>query len=116
MNLVNKHINQIKELCVKHRVKKLYVFGSVLTDRFRPESDIDFIVMFKPMGVLDRGECYLDLCEGLEDLFNRKIDLISKKSITNPYFLQAVEQTMQLIYEADPKLNSRKKQIVDKTS
>lgn len=116
MNLVNNHINRIKELCAKNRVEKLYVFGSVLTERFRPESDIDFIVVFQPMAVLTYADRYFDLHEGLEELFNRKIDLISKKSITNPYFLHAVEQKMQLLYQADPKPKSTKKRIVDKTS
>lgn len=43
---IKKHINKLKQLCELHKVKNLFVFGSVLTDDFNEESDIDFIVEF----------------------------------------------------------------------
>ena len=46
MKIIEKYINTINELCKKYKVKRLFVFGSILTDRFTPESDIDFLVDF----------------------------------------------------------------------
>ena len=46
MSIVDKHIRDIEDLCNKHKVAKLYVFGSVLTDQYKPTSDIDFLVDF----------------------------------------------------------------------
>ena len=49
MFILDQHSNIIKKLCVSHKVKRLYAFGSVLTDRFNSESDIDLIVDFDAM-------------------------------------------------------------------
>ena len=44
MNLITQNIESIKALCKSHKVKSLYAFGSVLSDKFNDESDIDLIV------------------------------------------------------------------------
>jgi len=38
----------VAEFCKRHHVQRLSLFGSVLTDRFRPESDVDFLIEFEP--------------------------------------------------------------------
>lgn len=98
MNLITENIDKISVLCAQSRVDKLYVFGSVTTDRFGPGSDVDFIVVFQPMPVLDYGDCYFVLSEGLEAILQRKIDLISYKAIKNEYFRSAVDRQKRLIY------------------
>ena len=49
MDFIEQKSNIILELCKKHRVKELYAFGSVITERFNDRSDVDFIVDFKRM-------------------------------------------------------------------
>ena len=98
MNTLENHTQIIVELCKSHKVKTLYAFGSVLTDKFRQDSDIDLIVDFQPLDVLDYADNYFDLKFSLEDLLKRPIDLLEEKAIKNPYFRQTVNQQKQLIY------------------
>lgn len=79
-------------------MKSLYAFGSVLTDKFNDESDIDLIVNFSDVLLLDYADNYFDLKFSLEDTFKRPVDLLEEKAIKNPYFKISVEKTKQLIY------------------
>ena len=98
MNALQNHTTDISELCKTHKVKTLYAFGSVLTDKFNVESDIDLIVDFQPLNVLDYADNYFDLKFSLEDILKRPIDLLEDKAIKNPYFRQTINQQRQLIY------------------
>ena len=98
MNLIESHATAILNLCKSHKVKSLYAFGSVLTDKFNPESDIDLIVDFHQLDVLDYGDNYYDLKFSLEKFFKRSVDLLEEKAIKNPYFRKAITQKKQLIY------------------
>ena len=98
MNTLQNHSSDISKLCEVHKVKTLYAFGSVLTERFNAESDIDLMVDFQPFDVLDYADNYFDLKFALEDILKRRIDLLEDKAIKNPYFREAVNQQKQLIY------------------
>ena len=89
----------IKNLCTRLRVKRLDVFGSATTDRFAPDSDVDVLVVFKQdgNGLFDR---YFDLKEGLEQILNRNVDLVTEASVKNPYFKQEIERTRTNVYAA----------------
>ena len=100
MNPVQYNIDTIKKLCQQHKVKKLFVFGSVLSGSFGRESDIDFIVDFNAMDVNIYADNYFDLKFSLEDILLRQVDMVEEKTIRNPYFKKAVDQQKQLIYEA----------------
>lgn len=89
----------IKELCVNHKVKRLYAFGSVLTDKFNDQSDIDLIVDFEPINVDSYADNYFDLKFSLQDIFKRPIDLLEEKALKNPFFKQAISQQRRVIYE-----------------
>ena len=91
MKLIDNHIKNIVSLCKRYKVNRLFVFGSVLTDRFNDESDIDLVVDFKKDEVDD-------FKYSLQDLFGRKVDLVEEQSIKNPYFRKSVDSTKQLIY------------------
>lgn len=88
----------IEKLCQKHKVKFLYLFGSAATPRFNRDSDIDFLISFEDVPLLDYADNYFDLQEELERLLHRKVDLVVEKSITNPYFKNMVEKTRARIY------------------
>jgi len=98
MNIVEKHTDKIKSLCEKYRVSKLYVFGSALGSHFTKDSDIDFLVMFDNVGLQEYADNYFDLKFSLQDLFNRKVDLIEEKAIKNPFFKRSVDNSKRLIY------------------
>lgn len=100
MKLIEPHIQRIYELCRRHRVISLYVFGSVLTDRFNDDSDVDFLVNFEPVenNAFDFVSNYFDFRKALEQIFNRKIDLIEEKGLRNKYFIANLNRTKQVIY------------------
>ncbi|MBU0763422.1 MAG: nucleotidyltransferase domain-containing protein [Bacteroidetes bacterium] len=52
MKLITNNLDQIIALCKKHRVKSLYIFGSILSERFNDQSDIDFVVDFSYIDLL----------------------------------------------------------------
>ncbi|MDE6148068.1 MAG: nucleotidyltransferase domain-containing protein [Bacteroidales bacterium] len=98
MKMIELNMNRIVALCKKYKVNRLFVFGSVLTDKFNSESDVDMIVDFKKEEVDDYFDNYFDFKYSLQDLFGRNVDLIEEQSIKNPYFKSNVESTRQLIY------------------
>ncbi|MCQ2191477.1 MAG: nucleotidyltransferase domain-containing protein [Paludibacteraceae bacterium] len=98
MKIFEKYSSIISELCIKYKVKSLFVFGSVLTDRFNSDSDIDFLVEFNKNEIADYFSNYFDLKNALEDLFKRNIDLVESQSLKNPYFINSVNSTKTLVY------------------
>lgn len=78
----------------------MYAFGSVCTDRFNDNSDIDLLISFDDLSIEQYTDNYFDLHYKLQDLFSRKIDLLTDNSLSNPYFIKGIEQTKQLIYAA----------------
>ncbi len=98
MNRLQTFTPDIIKLCETHKVKSLYAFGSVLTDTFNKESDIDLIVDFSNVEVEDYADNYFEFKFSLEDIFKRPIDLLEEKAIKNPYFRQSVYKHRQLVY------------------
>ena len=83
----------------KNGVKRAYLFGSAVTDRFSSQSDIDFLI--EPLEDADpvrAGGKLWDLYFDLEDLLQRKIDLVTRESVTNPYFIKELDRTAVEIY------------------
>ena len=98
MNLIQNYSKEITNVCKIHKVKSLYAFGSVLTEKFNPDSDIDLVVDFQQIDVLDYGDNYYNLKFSLEDTFKRNVDLLEEKAIRNPYFLKTLNENKKLIY------------------
>ncbi|MDE5568901.1 MAG: nucleotidyltransferase domain-containing protein [Muribaculaceae bacterium] len=103
MKLIELNLQRIIDLCRKHKVKSLAVFGSILTDRFNDDSDVDLLVDFEDYdrdnpGEFDYVTNYFDFRDALEMLFNRKVDLIEEKGLRNKYFIANVNRTKQMIY------------------
>jgi len=92
--------DKLDSLCKTYNVKDLYAFGSVCTDKFRETSDIDFLVSFKHMRPDDYADSYFDLADKLEELFHRPVDLVTEKSLKNPYFIESLNQTKTRLYGA----------------
>lgn len=98
MRVLECYAANISSLCAKHKVKKLYAFGSVLDDRFNDHSDVDFVVEFLPLDVSDYADNYYSLKFALQDTLHRQIDLLEDKAIKNPFFKKALHEQRQLIY------------------
>ena len=81
-------------------MKELYIFGSVTGKKFSEKSDVDLLVNFKSMPIFNYADNYFDLLEDLEKVLKRKVDLITLKSLKNPYFIEEVNETKRKIYEA----------------
>jgi predicted nucleotidyltransferase len=95
---LDKYKNEIKDLCLQNKVKSLYVFGSVLTDRFTDKSDIDLIVDIDCNDPMDYADSYFNLKFALQDLIKRPIDLLENKALKNPYLRQNIDHSKSLIY------------------
>ncbi len=90
---------QISRFCRKWRILEFSLFGSVLRDDFRPDSDIDVMVQFEPQApwsLLDLVAAAIEL----KQLFGREVELIEKDAITNPFRRQSILRSHQVIYAA----------------
>lgn len=96
--MIDKNIDKVRALCLKHKVTKLFVFGSIITDSFKKDSDIDFVVDFAGIDLYDYADNYFDFKFSLEDLLKREVDLLEEKAIRNPYLRKSIDSTKQLIY------------------
>ena len=88
---------KIAEFCKRWSITEFSVFGSVLRDDFRPDSDIDVLVSIDPkahVGLFEIAQMKIEL----EDMFKRPVDLVEKEGLRNPYRRNEILQTAQLIY------------------
>lgn len=91
---------ELQRVCARYGVRRLRVFGSVLTDCFDPErSDVDFLVDFEP-GRPDPFDDYFGLRESLEAIVGRDVDLIVARAVRNPYFRAEAWEQAQDLYAA----------------
>jgi len=88
----------LKTLCKTYNVKTMYIFGSACTNKFNNRSDIDFLISFEDIPFDQYTDNYFDLHYKLQDLFGRDIDLLTDKSLSNPYFIQNINKNKQLVY------------------
>jgi uncharacterized protein len=90
---------EITKMFKEHHVKSAYAFGSVVTDKFNEESDVDVIInMEDGIEPAEKGELMWNLWDKLEELFKRKVDMVSENSLTNPYFIEELNEKKQLLY------------------
>jgi predicted nucleotidyltransferase len=99
MDIIERNIDQIILLCERIKVRELYVFGSVLTDKFNDESDIDFLVEFNLVDIQKYFNNYMDFKEKLEALLKRLIDLIENQAVRNPIFRKVLDREKKLVYK-----------------
>ena len=83
------HLPLVIELFKKHKIASAYAFGSVVTDKFNDESDVDLLVDLQHgLDPLDAGEHLWDLYYELKDLLHREVDVLTVRSMKNPYFIK----------------------------
>ena len=92
---------ELVRLCQTHHVRRLELFGSATGPEFDPRaSDLDFLVDFEEIPPREHARAYFGLLEGLEALFQRPVDLVERRAIRNPYFLEAIADTRELLHES----------------
>lgn len=92
---------ELTNLCRRHHVRRLEIFGSAATGDFEPgTSDLDFLVEFEELQPSAYADAYFGLQESLSALYQRPVDLVSPAAVHNPYFLRSIEQTRALLYAA----------------
>jgi len=105
MNLIMQHKSKLISLCKKYKVSELYVFGSVLTELFNKQSDIDFLVKFGDVELYNYFDNYMDFKESLESLFKRNIDLLEIQTLKNPILRRSIDRNKIKVYgRADSKM------------
>ena len=98
---VHSHLEEIADLCIRHRVKRLDLFGSAANGAFDPHrSDLDFAVEFESLSPIEHADHFFGLKEDLEKLFRRPVDLLELAPIRNPYLLKSIEETRLRVYAA----------------
>ncbi len=91
---------EIAELCRTHHVRRLSIFGSAVRDDFDPEhSDVDVRVEFDERTELQLTD-HFELHDKLVELFGRKVDIISRREIENPYLQRIIEDSQVTLYAA----------------
>ncbi len=91
---------RIAAFCRKWKIREFSLFGSVLRDDFRPESDIDVLVSLEPDAPWSLWE-WIDMKEELAVLFGRDVDVVEKDGLCNPFRRHAILTSKQVIYASD---------------
>ena len=98
--VISENIDRIKALCQKHRVKKLYVFGSAARNELKENSDIDFLIEFEEIDTASYADNYFAFLESLNHLLKREIDLVTEKYLRNRFFIKELNETKQMLFAA----------------
>jgi predicted nucleotidyltransferase len=101
IDLIRQHHSEIELLCRKYRVTRLELFGSAARGDFdRTSSDLDFLVEFEALGWKGSSDRYFGLLHGLEDLFQKRVDLVELSAAKNPHFIEVASRHRELLYAA----------------
>lgn len=99
--LIEKRKEELIAICQALNIKRLYAFGSVVSESFRDDSDIDFLISFDDNLTFDEyTKNYFILHYKLRELFKREIDIVTERTLSNPYLIESINESKQLIYEA----------------
>lgn len=100
-HLILQKLDEIRQLCRRYHVAQLWLFGSATGHHFDPDrSDLDFLVRYQPGHESTAWDDYWGLREGLEALFDRRVDLVDRDAMRNPYVIRSVEASREVLYAA----------------
>ncbi|MEN6375061.1 MAG: nucleotidyltransferase family protein [Smithella sp.] len=92
-------MEKIRAFCEKWKVVEFSLFGSVLRDDFRSDSDIDVLLSFEENSTWGLDDL-VDMKDELQAIFGRKVDLVEKEAIRNPYRRRSVLAEQEVLYAA----------------
>lgn len=90
---------KIAEFCRRRHIRKLSLFGSVLRDDFRPDSDVDVLVEFAPEARHSLFD-FVHIQNELGTLFGHQVDLVDRAGLRNPFRRYEILRTQQVIFES----------------
>ena len=90
---------RIAEFCRKWKITEFALFGSVLREDFRPDSDVDVLVAFAS-GAGITFDNRVEMLDELSAIFGRPVDLVEKNAIRNPFRRHAILTTKEVVYAA----------------
>jgi len=90
---------QLAAFCRRWKIKELALFGSVLRENFRPDSDIDVLVTFEPDGGITFDN-RVEMLDELAAIFGREVDLVERNAIRNQFRRHAILTTKEVVYAA----------------
>jgi hypothetical protein len=91
--------DRIADFCRRWKVTEFTVFGSVVRDDFRPDSDIDVLVTFAPNATWNAFDI-VEMKEALEALLARRLDMVERGAVRNPIRIGAMLRDSELIHAA----------------
>lgn len=94
--------DRIAEFCRRWHVTELALFGSVLRDDFRPDSDVDVLVTFAPDSRVSLFD-FPEMQDELREIFGRPVDLLTRRGVEesrNPYRKKSILESAQVVYAA----------------
>jgi predicted nucleotidyltransferase len=95
---VQTHLPELRKLLLSKKVESAFLFGSACTDHLTDKSDIDIIIKFKDgIDPVLQGDLWWEIYFSLEELLKRPIDLLTERSIENPYFKSEIEKSKVMI-------------------
>lgn len=98
---VESKLKAIAAICRDNHVLKVELFGSATSEHFDQEkSDFDVLVTFEDIEPVAYADAYFGLLEGLQELFNRPVDVVVESALKNPYFIREIQKTRTLLYAA----------------
>ena len=100
-SIINCKLSELASICARHRVLRLTLFGSALRDDFdETQSDLDFVVQFAPDDCENGARRFFGLQSELGRLFHRRVDLLDRRALGNPYLIKEIDRTEQIVYNA----------------
>jgi uncharacterized protein len=90
---------KIADFCRRWKIKEFALFGSILREDFRPDSDIDVLVTFEPDGGITFDN-RVEMLDELAEIFGREVDLVEKDAIRNPFRRHDILTTKEVVYAA----------------
>ena len=101
IELIENRLNKIIEACKEHHVETISLFGSAAKNAMHEDSDIDLLVKFSDdIAVLEYADNYFSLLEQLQSILNKKVDLVTCKSLKNPVLKEEIYQSKVDLYAA----------------
>jgi predicted nucleotidyltransferase len=91
--------DKITEFCRRWQIQELAIFGSALGDDFRPDSDVDVLVVLQDDAAWSLFD-HIQAEEELKQIFGREVDLVEKKAIRNPFRRHHILSNHEVIYAA----------------
>ena len=90
---------RIRDFCRRWKIAELSLFGSVLREDFRPDSDVDVLVTFVKEAQWSLYD-WVDMIAELREIFGRDVDLLSRQSLRNPFRRYEILKTRETLYAA----------------